>query len=260
MTAGLINALKVVNKKAEDVRVVMVGVGAAGTACMHMMRDMGITNIIGCDRAGALYVGREEQMDEAKKAFAAVTNPERKQGPLTEVIKGADIFIGLSGPGVLRVEHLQSMAKDPIVFAMSNPNSEIMPEEAAPHVAIMATGRSDYPNQINNVLCFPGIFRGALDCRAQTITEDMKMAAAKAIASCISDADLCAEYIIPGVFDQRVSKLVAEAVARSSQALVIKGKPLDNPRSLGCGPKGRNALLAACGLADLLRQKSGASA
>ena len=217
MTAGLINALKVVNKKAEDVRVVMVGVGAAGTACMHMMRDMGITNIIGCDRAGALYVGREEQMDEAKKAFAAVTNPERKQGPLTEVIKGADIFIGLSGPGVLRVEHLQSMAKDPIVFAMSNPVPEIMPEEAAPHVAIMATGRSDYPNQINNVLCFPGIFRGALDCRAQTITEDMKMAAAKAIASCISDADLCAEYIIPGVFDQRVSKLVAEAVASSSQ-------------------------------------------
>lgn len=212
MTAGLINALKVVNKKAEDIRVVMVGVGAAGTACMHMMRDMGIKNIIGCDRDGALYVGRDEHMDSSKQAFAAVTNPNKEHGTLTDVIKGADIFIGLSGPGVLNVDHVKSMAKDPIVFAMSNPIPEIMPEEAAPHVAIMATGRSDYPNQINNVLCFPGIFRGALDCRAHTITEGMKMAAAKAIASCISDAELCAEYIIPGVFDQRVSKLVAAAV------------------------------------------------
>lgn len=211
MVAGLINALRVVKKEPESVRVVMAGVGAAGTACMDMMRAMGIHQIIGCDRQGALYRGREN-MNTAKQRFAEDSNPDLIKGSLKEVLNGADIFIGLSGPGLLDAADLQTMAKDPIVFAMSNPVPEIMPEEAAPHVAVMATGRSDYPNQINNVLCFPGIFRGALDCRARSITEGMKMAAARAIADCISPAELCAEYIIPGVFDTRVPQVVAEAV------------------------------------------------
>ncbi|TVR14882.1 MAG: NAD-dependent malic enzyme [Planctomycetota bacterium] len=213
MIAGLINALRIVDKQAKDVRVVMAGVGAAGTACMNMMRGLGIEQIIGCDRSGALYAGRDG-MNTAKEQFAAVTNPDRLSGSLKEVLNGADIFIGLSGPGLLNANDIKSMAKDPIVFAMSNPTPEITPEEAGPHVAVMATGRSDYPNQINNVLCFPGIFRGALDCRATEITEEMKMAAAQAIAGCISSAELCPEYVIPGVFDTRVPELVADAVAQ----------------------------------------------
>lgn len=212
MTAGLINALRVVGKKIEDIRVVIAGVGAAGTACMQMLRDLGVRKIIGCDRQGALFVGRDN-MNSAKSEFAAVTNETRTAGSLREVLVGADVFIGLSGPGLLKGDDIKTMAASPIVFAMSNPDPEITPEEALPYAAVMATGRSDYPNQINNVLCFPGIFRGALDTRARNITEGMKMAAARAIASCISDTELCADYIIPGVFDTRVSEVVAAAVA-----------------------------------------------
>jgi len=216
MVAGLINALRVVDKTPESIRLVMAGVGAAGTACMKMLREMGVRQIIGCDRQGALYAGRGG-MNEAKTAFAEMTNPDRVAGTLQEVIRGADVFVGLSGPDLLGVEDLERMAADPVIFAMSNPDPEIHPDLALPHVAVMATGRSDYPNQVNNVLCFPGIFRGALDCRATAITERMKMAAAEAIADCISPAELCPEYIIPGVFDQRVPAVVAEAVTREAE-------------------------------------------
>jgi len=216
LIAGLINALRVVGKQPADIRVVMAGVGAAGTACMKMMRDLGVHSIIGCDRKGALHTGRTD-LNAAKRHFAELTNAEQRSGTLKEMLAGADVFIGLSGPGLLQPADLQTMASQPIVFAMSNPTPEILPEEAAPHVAVMATGRSDYPNQINNVLCFPGIFRGALDSRARDITEEMKMAAALAIADCISPAELCAEYIIPGVFDPRVAEVVAAAVSAQAR-------------------------------------------
>ena len=178
MIAGLINALKVTNKQASDIKAVVAGVGAAGTACTKMMLDLGITNIIGLDRTGILYKGRDG-MNSAKQDYAEITNPDNIQGTLDEAMMGADLFVGLSGPGILTVDHLKTMNKDAIVFAMSNPTPEIMPEAAWPHIAVMATGRSDYPNQLNNVLCFPGIFRGALDCHASAITEEMKMAAAE---------------------------------------------------------------------------------
>ena len=216
MTAGLINALRFVKKKPSDIKVVMIGVGAAGTACMLMLRDMGVTNIIGCDRQGALFEGRDN-LNSAKAAFAAVTNPYRLSGSLSDLLVDADVFIGLSGPNIVSAEDLQKMAPDPIVFAMSNPDPEISPEEAGPHVAVMATGRSDYPNQINNVLCFPGLFRGCLDCQATDINDAMKMAAAEAIADCISDSERCADYIIPSVFDSRVAECVAEAVAKQAR-------------------------------------------
>lgn len=217
LVAGLINALRLVGKRAEDCKVVMAGVGAAGTACMLMLRDLGVRNIIGCDRKGALFDGRSD-MNEAKAEFAALTNPDKIAGSLAQVLAGADIFIGLSGPKLLTANDVQTMAKDPIVFAMSNPDPEISPEEAGPHVAVMATGRSDYPNQINNVLCFPGVFRGCLDCQASDVTDKMKMAAAEAIASCIGDAELCADYVIPSVFDQRIVEAVAQAVAKQARA------------------------------------------
>ena len=167
MIAGLINALRLVKKQAADIKVVLVGVGAAGTACMLMLRDLGVRNIIGCDRKGALYTGREG-MNDAKTEFAAVTNADKTSGTLQEVLAGADVFIGLSGPNLLTADDIKTMAPDPIVFAMSNPDPEISPEEAGPHVAVMATGRSDYPNQINNVLCFPGFFAAALTAKART--------------------------------------------------------------------------------------------
>jgi malate dehydrogenase (oxaloacetate-decarboxylating) len=211
MIAGLINALKVTNKQASDIKAVVVGVGAAGTACTKMMRGLGITNIIGLDRTGILYRGRAN-MNPAKEDYAQMTNPDNIQGTLDDAMMGADLFVGLSGPGILTVEHLKTMNKDGIVFAMSNPTPEIMPELAWPHIAVMATGRSDYPNQLNNVLCFPGIFRGALDCHATQITEEMKMAAARAIAETIPDENISADHIIPGVFNKDVARNVAEAV------------------------------------------------
>lgn len=214
MIAGLINALKVVNKEASQIKAVVAGVGAAGTACTRMMLDLGIENIIGLDRAGVIHAGRTD-LNAAKQAYCEMTNPENIAGGMDEAIEGADLFVGLSGPNILTVEHLKKMATDPIVFAMSNPVPEIMPELAWPHVAVMATGRSDYPNQLNNVLCFPGLFRGALDARATDITEEMKMAAARAIAETIAEENISADYIIPSVFDKNVARKVAEAVKKA---------------------------------------------
>jgi len=212
--AALINALKLVGKDISNVKVVVNGVGAAGVACSKIIMAAGVQNIVGCDQTGALYRGRRENMNWMKDWYAQNTNPSEEKGTVHEVIKGADVFLGLSVPGVIDVEDVKAMAEKPIVFAMANPVPEIMPEDAAPYVAVMATGRSDYPNQINNVLSFPGIFRGALACRAARINEEMKLAAANAIAGIISDAELHPEYIVPSVFDKRV----AEAVAREVEA------------------------------------------
>jgi malate dehydrogenase (oxaloacetate-decarboxylating) len=216
-TAALINALKIVDKKPEDLKVVVMGAGAAGTACSKMAMLLGVKNIVGCDRQGAIYEGRDG-LNEAKQWFAENTNQDKEKGSLSDVIKGADLFIGVSAPGVLTVEDIKQMNRDPIVFAMANPVPEIMPDIALPHVGVMATGRSDFPNQINNVLCFPGIFRGALDCMASSITENMKMAAAEAIASAIPESHLLPDYIIPSVFDPNVVPAVAEAVANAARA------------------------------------------
>ncbi len=216
-TAALINAIKLIGKQPQDLKVVVLGAGAAGTAISKMFMQLGVRNIIGCDRRGAIYKGREG-LNEAKQWFADHTNPDNEQGSKSEVIAGSDVFIGVSGPKLLSVDDVKSMAKDPIVFAMANPTPEIMPEEAGPHVAVMATGRSDFPNQINNVLCFPGIFRGALDCLARTINEEMKMAAASAIADVIDPAVLQPDYVIPSVFDATVVTKVAKAVRDAAVA------------------------------------------
>jgi malate dehydrogenase (oxaloacetate-decarboxylating) len=212
--AALINALKLVGKQMSDVKVIVNGVGAAGVACTKIIMAAGVKNIIGCDQTGALYRGRQENMNWMKDWYAQNTNPQEEKGTVHEVIRGADVFLGLSVPGVIDAEDVKAMAEKPIVFAMANPVPEIMPEDAAPYVAVMATGRSDYANQINNVLSFPGIFKGALACRAARINEEMKLAAADAIAAIISDTELQPEYIVPSVFDKRV----AEAVAREVEA------------------------------------------
>lgn len=215
--AALLNALKIVNKRPEDLKVIFSGVGAAGVACTNILMTAGVHNIIGCNREGAIYRGCKNGMNFMLEAYAKYTNPDNEQGSIHDVIKGADLFIGLSAPGVLSVEDLKQMARDPIVFAMANPTPEIMPEEAAPYVRVMATGRSDYPNQINNVLAFPGIFRGALDCRASQINEEMKLAAAKAIASLVTASDLKPDNIIPSVFNKEVVKSVASAVIKAAE-------------------------------------------
>lgn len=214
-TAAAINALKIVNKKPEDLKVVVMGVGAAGTACTKMLMQLGVKNIIGCDRKGAVHMGRSD-LNASKQWYAENTNPDQEQGELSDIIAGADLFLGVSASKMLTVDDLKKMNKDPIVFAMANPIPEIMPEEALPYVAVMATGRSDYPNQINNVLCFPGLFRGALDCLASEINEEMKMAAAKAIAGCIDESHLYSDYIIPSVFDSNVASSVAKAVVQAA--------------------------------------------
>ena len=214
--AALLNALKIVDKKMSDIKVIVNGVGAAGVACTKIIMAAGVRNVIGCDQGGALYPGRGERMNWVKDWYAQSTNPNREQGTVKDVIKGADVFMGLSVPGVIDAKDVQQMAAKPIVFAMANPTPEIMPEEAAPYVAVMATGRSDYPNQINNVLCFPGIFRGALACRASTINEEMKLAAANAIAAIITEAELHPEYIVPSVFDKRVAEAVAREVEEAA--------------------------------------------
>ena len=216
VSAALINAFKFLGKSHQKVKVVILGAGAAGTACTKMIKRLGIDNIVVCDRKGAINKSRED-LNEAKKWFAEHTNPEGLSGKLSDIIAGADLFLGVSGPGQLKVEDLKKMAKDPVVFALANPVPEILPEEAAPHVSIIATGRSDYPNQINNVLCFPGLFRGALDCMATEINEEMKMAAAHAIAGCISHEYLQPDYIIPSVFDADVVKKVADAVVKAAR-------------------------------------------
>lgn len=210
--AALINALKITGKRMEDIKLVVNGIGAAGVACSKIVMAAGVKNIIGCDTTGAIYQDRKENMNWVKDWYARNTNPDKEQGTVHDVIKGADVFFGLSAPGLLTASDLDTMAKDPIVFAMANPIPEIMPEDAEGHVAVMATGRSDYPNQINNVLCFPGIFRGALNCRASRINEAMKLAAAHAIAETIAEEELHPDYIIPSVFDRRVVEAVAARV------------------------------------------------
>ena len=209
--AALINALKLVGKRISDVKVVVSGIGAAGIACTNIVMAAGVQRVIGCDRRGIVHRGRHD-LGPVKAAYAARTNPDNEQGTIRDAMRGADVFFGLSGPGLIGPGDLQQMAKDAIVFAMANPTPEIMPEVAEPLVAVMATGRSDYPNQINNVLCFPGIFRGALDARASCINEEMKLAAAHAIANSIGADELHREYIVPSVFDKRVAKAVAAAV------------------------------------------------
>lgn len=230
-TAALINALKVVNKKPQDLKVVVNGVGAAGTACSKMMMLLGVENIIGCDRSGAIHVGRND-LDDSKRWFAEALNPNNEKGSLSDVMAGADLFVGVSAPNVLTVDDLKKMARDPIVFAMANPDPEIMPTIALPHVSVMATGRSDFPNQINNVLCFPGIFRGALDCMASSITENMKMAAAVAIANVIDEAVLLPDYIVPSVFDPGVVPAVANAVAAAAREDGVARKGMTDDESV----------------------------
>jgi malate dehydrogenase (oxaloacetate-decarboxylating) len=229
--AALINALKIVGKDMSGIKVVVNGVGAAGVACTKIIMAAGVRNVIGCDQAGAIYLGRGERMNGIKDWYAKNTNPNHEQGSIHDVIKGADVFLGLSVPGVIDEKDLQQMAEKPIVFAMANPTPEIMPEEAAPYVAVMATGRSDYPNQINNVLCFPGIFRGALACRASRINEEMKLAAAHAIAGIISASELHPEYIVPSVFDKRVAEAVAREVEEAAHHTGVARR--DRPSSDG---------------------------
>ena len=215
--AGLMNALKVVGKKIEDIKIVTSGAGAAGIAIIKLLISYGLKNVIMTDRRGAIYEGREG-LNPIKEEMAGLTNPEHIAGSLADVIKGADVFIGVSAQGTLTGDMIQSMAKDPVIFACANPTPEIFPDEAlAAGAKVVSTGRSDYPNQINNVLCFPGLFRGALDVRASRVTENMKFAAAKALAGLVSEEELCAEYIIPKAFDPRVKDAVAAAVAEAAR-------------------------------------------
>ena len=214
--AALTNALKVVEKKIGDIHITLNGAGAAGAAIAKLLGRVGAKHLIVCDRRGPIYKDRGEHMNPVKQWIADNTNPEHVSGDLGDALAGADVFIGVSGPDVLTVDYIKRMVKKPIVFALANPDPEIEPELALPHVEVMATGRSDYPNQINNVLCFPGFFRGLLDIRARQITDDMKVAAAYAIANVITDEEVLASYIIPSVFDRRVAKAVAEAVSKSA--------------------------------------------
>lgn len=216
--AGLTNALKVVGKKKEEIKVVMNGAGAAAISISKLLLSSGIKNITLCDRTGAIYDGREKGMNPVKEEMAKITNPNKQQGSLADIVKDADVFIGVSAPGVLTQDMVKTMAKDAIVFACANPTPEIYPDDAkAAGAAVVATGRSDFPNQINNVLAFPGIFRGAFDVRASDINEDMKLAAAYALANLIPDNEVNADYIIPAAFDKRVGPAVAKAVAEAAK-------------------------------------------
>ncbi|WP_433619670.1 NAD-dependent malic enzyme [Paenibacillus cellulositrophicus] len=217
LLAGLYNAVKLVGKRLEDCKIVLCGIGAAGIACTKILQAAGVTRIVGVDREGAIVRGNEYTHD-AWRWYAEHTNLDKESGTLSDVIVDADIFIGVSGPGVLRRGDIGKMAPDPIVFAMANPTPEIAPEEAEGIVRVIATGRSDYPNQINNVLCFPGLFRGVLDCRASRVTEEMKIAAAKAIASVVGEDELNEQYIIPSVFNPHVAEKVKEAVVQAAYA------------------------------------------
>lgn len=212
--AALLNALKFTGRKIEDIKVVMSGAGAAGSAIIKLLIELGLKNVIMCDRKGAIYEGREG-LNEEKAKMAAITNRERQAGSLADVLKGADVFIGVSAPGTVTEEMVKTMAKDPILFPMANPVPEIMPDLAMKAgAAVVGTGRSDFPNQINNVLAFPGIFRGALDVRAKDINDPMNAAAAHAIANLIDESELRADYIIPDPFDPRVKEAVSAAVAK----------------------------------------------
>ena len=215
--AALKNALRLTGRKLEEIKVVTSGAGAAGTAVVKLLAGAGVRNIIMCDRSGAIYSGRPG-LNPVKAEIAAMTNPGMEQGSLADVIKRADVFIGVSAPGLLTQDMVRSMNKDSIIFACANPVPEILPDEAkAAGAAVVSTGRSDYPNQVNNVLAFPGIFRGALDARARDINEEMKLAAAEAIASLVRDDELSADYILPLAFDPRVRETVAAAVYRAAR-------------------------------------------
>ncbi|MCF8566201.1 NAD-dependent malic enzyme [Alicyclobacillus tolerans] len=226
--AGLINALKVTGKRIQDIKVVANGAGAAGIATVKLLLSAGVKNVIMCDTKGAIYEGRTVGMNAVKNVIAKNTNLDKVSGTLEEVIVGADVFVGVSVAGALTGEMVRSMNTDPIIFAMANPDPEIHPEEAlALGAKIVGTGRSDYPNQINNVLAFPGIFRGALDTRATSITEDMKVAAAYAIAGLVQDSELASDYIIPRAFDPRVAPAVAAAVAKAAMAGGVARQQVD---------------------------------
>jgi len=226
--AALVNALKLVGKRLEDVKIVITGVGAAGIAVTDTLLAAGASVIVGCDHEGAVYRGRPG-LAAHKKAYAERTNPEGEQGSADHVLRGADVYIGVSAPGAVTADGVRGMAKDGIVFAMANPTPEVRPEEIEGSAAIVATGRSDYPNQINNVLAFPGVFRGALDVRASAITPEMEVAAAHAIASVISDDELGPEYIIPSVFNRDVAPRVAAEVAAAAETAGVARRP--RPRS-----------------------------
>jgi malate dehydrogenase (oxaloacetate-decarboxylating) len=223
--AALVNALRVVGKNAGEIKVVVVGAGAAGVACAEIILAHGVQNLVVCDIEGALYAGRPD-LDPERAALAARTNPNDERGMADAVLHDADVLVGVSGPGAVSAAAVRGMARDPIVFAMANPVPEIQPEEVREDVAIMATGRSDYPNQINNVLAFPGVFRGALDIRASTINEEMKLAAARAIASVIGDDELHADYVVPSVFNREVVEAVAAAVAEAGTRSGVARRPV----------------------------------
>ncbi len=216
VVAALLNALKIVRKDPRRLKVTVCGVGAAGTAVIKMLMTLGVRQIIGVDEHGTIHRGRTVGMDFMKTWVSEATNPQNVKGKMPEALKDADVFIGLSVPGVLALRDVKRMARDRIVFAMANPVPEIQPEQAERHVRVMATGRSDYPNQINNVLCFPGFFRGLLDIRARLVNDEMKLAAAHAIASCVGKSELGPEYIIPSVFNKQVAPAVAREVARAA--------------------------------------------
>jgi malate dehydrogenase (oxaloacetate-decarboxylating) len=230
--AALLNALRIVGKRAEDVRVVVVGAGAAGVACTEIMLAQGVGDVVVCNRRGAIYPGQDD-LDPERAALAESTNKSGRRGTPDEVLAGADVVLGLSGPGAITAEGVRSMASDAIVFAMANPVPEVQPEDVREDVAIMATGRSDYPNQINNVLAFPGVFKGALEVRAKTINAEMKLAAAHAIAAVIPEEELHPDYVIPSVFNRRVGETVAEAVATAAVASGVarrkRGAPAHEP-------------------------------
>ena len=228
--AALLNALKIVKKKLTDVRIVFTGAGASGIATAKLLMKAGARHIIACDRAGVLYKGRTENMNVMKAWFAEHTNPRRIRGTASDALDGADVFIGLSGPGVVSLKDIKSMNRDPIVFAMANPVPEILPEEAGPYVRVMATGRSDYANQINNSSCFPGFFRGLLDVRARRVNDEMKLAAAHALAAIVSKDELSEEYITPSMFDPRVVPAVAAAVAEAAMKTGVARRKRLPPR------------------------------
>lgn len=222
--AALINVARLLRKNIRKFKVVVVGAGAAGMATALILSTYGIKDIVVCDRKGAIYKGRKEDMNPYKKALAEATNPRKMKGTISDAMKGADIFIGLSGPNVITPDDIRRMAKEPVLFTLANPEPEIAPEEALPLVRVLATGRSDYPNQINNMLSFPGIFRGLLDVRASGVNEDVKLAAARAIAYTVKDGQLNEDYIIPSIFDKRVVTAVAAAVAETARKTGIAAK------------------------------------
>ncbi|MFQ5428196.1 MAG: NAD-dependent malic enzyme [Thermodesulfobacteriota bacterium] len=231
VAAALRNALKVVGKDISEIKIVICGLGAAGISCGQLLHASGARFIVGVDSIGILYKGREKGMNDVKREFAGITNPDLQKGGLAEAMKGADLFIGVSGADILTVDILKTMNTDPVLMALANPNPEIDPHLAGPHVRIMATGRSDFPNQVNNVLCFPGFFKGLLACHATEVNMEMKLAASMAIAAVVGRDELSEDYIIPGVFDERVATRVAEAVIKAAvDTGVARRIPKKRPR------------------------------